>query len=152
MKTFGNKGLGAILKVLLQIGFCFGVVILLMLPYLLKFINESLDWYWIMVYPTGILFLIIVLVFIKLFNSLKDNNPFNRDNLKLMNIAKYASLGISSFIIIEVALVLTMYQNKNIVFLIFLAVLFFGVFIALHILKEILYQAILYKEENELTI
>jgi len=130
MKTFGNKGLGAILKVLLQIGFCFGVVILLMLPYLLKFINESLDWYWIMVYPTGILFLII----------------------KLMNIAKYASLGISSFIIIEVALVLTMYQNKNIVFLIFLAVLFFGVFIALHILKEILYQAILYKEENELTI
>lgn len=152
MKTFGHNGLGAILKALLQIGFWIGLIILITMPYLLKIINESLNWYWVMVYPTGILFLIIVEVFIKLFNSIKDNNPFSRTNLKLMNIAKYASLGISCFIIIEIILVITLYQDKNVVFLIFLAILFFGVFIALHILKEIMYQAILYKEENELTI
>jgi len=129
-----------------------GVLILIAMPYLLKLINESLNWYWILVYPSGILFLIIVMVFIKLFDSLKDNDPFNRNNLRLMNVAKYASLGISGFIIGEIVLVLTLYQDKNIVFLIFLAILFFGVFIALHILKEIMDQAIIYKEENELTI
>lgn len=152
MKIFGYKGLGAILKCLLQVGFVVGVLILIAMPYLLKLINESLNWYWALVYPAGILFLIIVMVFIKLFDSLKDNNPFNRNNLRLMNVAKYASLGISGFIIGEIILVLTLYQDRNVVFLIFLAVLFFGVFIALHILKEIMYQAILYKEENELTI
>lgn len=152
MKIFGHKGLGAILKCLLQVGFAVGISILICLPYLLSLIGEKLNWYWIIVYPAGILFLIIVMVFIRLFDSLKDNNPFNRNNLKLMNIAKYASLGISVFIIVEIILVLTLYQDKNVVFLIFLTVLFFGVFIALHILKEIMYQAILYKEENELTI
>jgi len=152
MKIFGHKGLGAILKCLLQVGFVVGVLILIAMPYLLKLINESLNWYWILVYPSGILSLIIVMVFIKLFDSLKDNDPFNRNNLRLMNVAKYASLGISGFIIGEIVLVLTLYQDKNIVFLIFLAILFFGVFIALHILKEIMDQAIIYKEENELTI
>jgi len=152
MKIFGHYGLGAILKFLLQVGFGLGLAILVAMPYLLKIINESLNWYWLIVYPTGILFLIIVIVFIKLFDSLKDNNPFNRNNLKLMNIAKYASLGISEFIIVEIILVLTLYRDKNVIFLIFLTILFFGVFIALHILKEIMYQAILYKEENELTI
>lgn len=152
MKIFGHNGLGAILKCLLEIGFCLGALILLAMPYLLNIINESLNLYWFMVYPAGILFLVIVMVFIKLFDSLKDNNPFNRNNLKLMNIAKYASFGISGFIVVEIVLVLTLYQDKNMVFLIFLAVLFFGVFIALHILKEIMGQAIIYKEENELTI
>ena len=152
MKIFGHNGLGAILKCLLEIGFCLGGLILIAMPYLLNNINESLNLYWFMVYPAGILFLIIVMVFIKLFDSLKDNDPFNRNNLRLMNVAKYASLGISGFIIGEIVLVLTLYQDKNIVFLIFLAILFFGVFIALHILKEIMDQAIIYKEENELTI
>ena len=34
----------------------------------------------------------------------------------------------------------------------FLSLLFFGVAIALYILKELLYQATKYKEENDLTV
>ena len=57
--------------------------------------------------------------------------------------------------ILDLVFMITIMKNtyiNYIIVILFLSVLFFGVSIALYILKELIYQATKYKEENDLTI
>lgn len=152
MKVFGSRGLGAILKIVLQISFVFGIIFLCGLPYFIRFIHEEWSWYWLVVMPAGALFLLIVYQFIGMFASLEEHNPFNQKNIKRLKITMWSSFAIAILILVEMVLVYFLYFDKNIYFLGFLFLLFLGVSIALHILKELFVQAITLKEENELTI
>lgn len=150
MKIVGKKGLGNILKIILQICFWGGITFLITLPIILKRISI----FEIMLYLNGITMLVIVKQFIELFNSLKIEKPFCENTVKKMNTASIASVIMTVLFFIE-----TIYKfaldNSDIkinCILVFMTILFLGVAIALYILAELFRQAMEYKSENDLTI
>ncbi len=155
MKIFGNKGMGNILKILLQVSMLIIGLILILLYWVTKWCNLNFDWFIIMIYPCGICFLALIYQFIGLFNTLKLNNPFCNENVTRMKNGMYSSFIISFFITIALLLTIFIYNYYSLQFqvaLFCMAVLFFGVGIALYILSELFKEATNYKEENELTI
>jgi hypothetical protein len=107
------------------------------------------------IYPNGLLILIFIYQFVKLFKSLEDNNPFNDDNVKTLKISGIISLITSIMWIVDLLFMIFVIKNtyvNYIIVLLFLAALFFGVSIALYILSELFRQATEYKKENDLTI
>ena len=156
MKITGEKGLGNILKIFLQICLILGVITVILLPHLLqKFFGSDLTNCIIVIYPNGIIFAIITYEFIKLFDSLKKNNPFCESNVKMLKFTGKVALIGSIFWLFDVIYETAFVKLDNIEFmatLIFLCILFLGVSIALYILSELLKEATEYKKENELTI
>ena len=107
------------------------------------------------IYPNGIVLLIITHKFIKLFNSLRINNPFCDENVKTLKSTGVISLVGSIFWLIDFLYEIFLAKSNDIILnctLLFLSILFLGVSIALYILSNLLKQATEYKEENELTI
>ena len=150
MKIVGTKGLGNILKIILQICFWGGITFLITLPIILKRISI----FEIMLYLNGITMLVIVKQFIELFNSLKIEKPFCENTVKKMNTASIASGIMTVLFFIETIYKFTL-DNSDIkinCILVFMTILFLGVAIALYILAELFRQATEYKSENDLTI
>ena len=107
------------------------------------------------IYPNGIVLLIITHNFIKLFNSLRLNNPFCSENVKILKTTGIVSLIGSILWIIDFLYEIILAKSSEIIFnstLVFLSILFLGVSIALYIIAELMKQATEYKQENELTI
>lgn len=155
MKIKGEKGIGNILKIILQISLIIGIIILLGLYFITKLVNIKFDYFIMMIYPCGISFLILVYQFIGLFDSLKKNNPFCLENVNRMKIGMISSFIISLFITIALLLTIFVYNYYSLqlqVALFFMSILFIAVGIALYILKELFREATIYKEENDLTI
>ncbi len=149
MKVYGKKGLGSILKGLLEVVFVLTIVMMIIMPFAYTKI--------IFFYPNAICLLVIIYAFIGLFDSLKKEVPFCEKTVKKINIASIASLICSIFwllqAIYEIVLAKSyLYDISAGIFLIFMFVLFFGVAVALYILKELFSKATNYKEENDLTI
>lgn len=154
MPKNNNQKTGKIIKIILIIGMIISIPIVLVIPFLLRH-NISLLNTMLIIYPNGILMVGITWEFIKLFKSLEENNPFNRDNVKILK-----NTGTISFImsglwfvdLLDLVLIIKNYYINYILVLIFLTVLFLGVGIALYILSALFKQATDYKEENDLTI
>lgn len=152
MKVFGNKGLGSILKIILQLVLVGGIIFLILFPYILHFVNENWNIFWTIIDLIAILLLIIMYQFIGMFKSLEEDNPFNEENITRLKITMWSSFFVSLLFLIETILAYLIYTNRNVLFIAFLSLLFLGVSIALHILKELFVKAIGYKQENDLTI
>lgn len=155
MKIFGNKGIGNILKILLQVSMLCIIIILLLLYQITKWCNLHFDWFIFMIYPCGVGLLSLIYQFIGLFNTLKLNTPFCTENVKRMRNGMYSSFIISFFITLALLLTIFIYNYYSLqlqVALFFMSILFFGVGIALYILSELFKEATTYKEENDLTI
>ena len=153
MKILGKKGLGQILKVFLIIAFILAIPTIICLPLIMnhmKMVNSM-----VVIYPNGLLMLGLTYQFIGMFKSLEENRPFTLRNVNLLRKAGYISLFMSLVWLFDllylVFVIHNTYFNYILVFT-FLMVLFFGVFIALYILSEMIKQATIYKEENDLTI
>ena len=71
MEIFGKRGLGNILKILLQFVLVLGILILISFPIILRFTNISINPNIILFYPNAICLLLIIYQFIGLFDSLK---------------------------------------------------------------------------------
>ena len=155
MQVLGKKGLGNILKMILQIFLYVGTIILIILPFILQMFGLNLGSSIFIIYPNGIILLLIVNKFIKLFESLKNNKPFCENNVNILkSTGKLAFIG-SCFWMTDLLYEVILTKTFDIVFIIviiFLFILYFGVSIALYILSELFKQATEYKEENELTI
>ena len=154
MEIMGKKGLGSLLYKIMIIGFVFAIPTIIILPFCLKYANHIL-YSCFMIYPNGILLLGIILQFMKLFHSLEENNPFTMTNVVILKKTGYLSLAISIFWVFDLLLMVFVIHNhyiNYILVLIFLILLFFGVFVALYILSELFLKATTYKEENDLTI
>ena len=154
MNILGKKGLGNILKIILIIGFVIAIPIIIISPFILEHTSKSIYSMFI-IYPNGIFMLAITFQFIRLFQSLEDNMPFTLKNVSLLKKTGILSLIMSILWIIDLLFMIFIIKNTYInyvIILIFLAVLFFGVAVALYILSELLRQATEYKEENDLTI
>ena len=144
-----------ILKKFLQVCFVLGIVILILLPFLLKDFGVSLNASFLIIYPNGIVLLVIVKKFIELFRSLKDNNPFCDKNVKILKFTGNSALVGAILWLLDLIYAIVLVKISDIVIIMFLAflfVLFLGVSIALYILSELLKEATEYKKENELTI
>lgn len=147
MKVYGKNGLGSILKVLLEIAFVLIIIMMIAVPFKIKKI--------IVFYPNIICLLVIIYAFIKLFDTLKKEEPFCKDTIKNINIAKIASATASVIWAMQTLyeIILVKYPDLLSVFILaFMFILFLGVSIALYILKELFIKATNYKEENDLTI
>ena len=147
MKIYGKRGLGNILKVLLEIAF---VLIVIMIIIVLFKTTKIL-----LFYPNIICLLIIIYAFIGLFDSLKKEEPFCKATVKKINMAKIASAICSIVWLIQAMYEIFLVKDAevlSILILVFMFVLFLGVAIALYILKELFIKATNYKEENDLTI
>ncbi len=154
MKAIKQNKIGKILKITLMTTFVLGVPIIVILPLLLNHTSKIIYSMFI-IYPNGILMLLIVYEFIKLFKSLEENNPFTYKNVKILKETSLISLMMSIFWIADLLFMIFIINNTYVNYIIvlsFLFILFFGVFIALYILSELIRQATIYKEENDLTI
>lgn len=154
MEIFGKRGLGNILKILLQFVLVLGILILISFPIILRFTNISINPNIILFYPNAICLLLIIYQFIGLFDSLKNNNPFCENTVKRLKKSEKIS-GVTSviwFLDILYEVIFVRHLNPYILILVFLFILFVGVTIALFLLAELFNKAIEYKNENDLTI
>ena len=148
-----NK-LGKLLKILLIIGTIVVIPLIVISPMLLNHTSKTL-YSMFVIYPNGILMVLIAFEFIKLFKSLEENKPFTYDNVKILKNTSVLSLIMSILWLIDLLFMVFIIGNtyvNYIIVLIFLTGLFLGVSIALYILSELFKQATDYKQENDLTI
>ena len=155
MKLSGKNSIGSILKIFLQVCCYVGIIILIVLPVLLKYLGFNIIASMFVIYPNGVVLLLITRNFIKLFDSLTKNKPFCKENVKILKKTGKISFIGGIFWLIDIVYQILFVVNNDIVFIAtlgFLSILFFGVAIALYILSELFEQAYNYKEENDLTI
>lgn len=146
--------IGKLLKIILIIGLVVAVPCIISSPFLLEH-TRNVIYSMFIIYPNSLLMIAITWQFIKLFHSLEKNTPFDYENVRTLKIGGILSLVMSVLWIIDLLFMIFVIGNtyiNYIIVLVFLAVLFFGVAIALFILSELFRQATAYKEENDLTI
>ena len=155
MKLEGKKGLSKIIQIVLWIGIIIGIITLIALPFILLHLNKHLDIFVLLIYPCGILFIIMAYYFIEMFKSIELDNAFNHKNTiklkKSMNICFLISL-LTAIDFLITLFVYNYYTLHLKIALVFISLLFFSVAIALYIVSELYKKAIEYKEENDLTI
>ncbi len=146
--------LGKIIKIVLIVSLIVAIPAMIVSPFILNHTSNILYSMFI-IYPNGLLMTIITYQFIKLFQSLEHNDPFNYETVKTLKLGGILSLVMSILWIIDLLFMIFIIGNtyiNYIIVLLFLAILFLGVAIALYILSELFRQATEYKIENDLTI
>lgn len=155
MKLYGKYGMGNLFKIILKIGF---VVLFLLLVFFIQILNMFeiyMNWFLGMIYISGIFFLGLIYQFINLFDSLMKNTPFCVNTVTSLRKGMVLSLIIFFFVFLSLGMIVFCYDYYTLgvkICVLFIGILFFGVGIALYILKELFRQATIYKEENDLTI
>jgi len=152
MVIIDKKGLTGFVKLFLDALFIGGLMILISLPYSLKlcfelniFHNENYYFALGLLIVTGIMALSILFNMKRIFKSLNKKDPFNMGNVKCLKIISYMCYLIS-----------VCYVVKIIFYISFLTVIIAMMFIIAGlfctILAEVFRQAVIFKEENDLTI
>ena len=77
MEILGEKGIGKFLKIFLQVCFWGGIAVLIVLPFMLQMVGLKLNATAFVIYPNGIVLLVIAKQFIGQFDSLKNRNNYN---------------------------------------------------------------------------
>ena len=155
MHITGNDGIGNILKIFLQICFYGAIVLLIALPFILNIFGFRLGASAFIIYPNGIVLLIIAHQFIKLFDSLKKNKPFSEENVQILKTIGIVALIGAIIWLLDFLYEIILAKSPDVIFnltLLFLSILYIGVSIALYILSALFQQATEYKKENDLTI
>ena len=149
----GKRSISNMLKIGLQIVAVIGILVMIFLPFILniyqKIWNIELGNLYIpllcIMYLSGVPAVILVYQFIRLFDSLKKDMPFVRENINYLKNASTCSL------IIAIEYIIGIFLFKSIFVAIVIGV-FLIAWLGLYILAELFKQAVAYKEENDLTI
>ena len=153
MKILDGKGLSGIVKRFLDLVFFGGIAITVALPFLLKwyidvFRGSITEKYWFLLpflYLTGILALAILHELRRIFGTLNRRDPFLMQNVKSLKHMAFSAFSISALYIAKI-----IFFNSFltiIMAMVFVIAGFFGL-----ILAEVFRQAVIVKEENDLTI
>lgn len=153
MRILDQKGFSGIVKHILDLIFLGGISILLSLPIALKWYLElmytrtSENYYFLLgfLFLTGILALVVVNEIRRLLKNLNQRNPFIRDNVKSLN-----RIAISCLLIAACYLIKIIFYNSFLTIIITMVFIITGFFSI--ILAEVFRQAVIVKEENDLTI
>ena len=146
--------MGHILKIIVIVGIVLAIPSIILVPFLLSN-NYSVIYSMLIVYPNGLLMILIALEFLKMFASLEKREPFTMNNVKILRKTGNLSYVMSALWLIDLLIMILVIHNtyiNYILVLLFLIILFFGVGIALWTLSLLLHQATEDKEENDLTI
>ena len=155
MQKKKTKTIATVISLLLKICIGIGIILLLALWKILEGLNIKFDLLVFLIYPCGILFLILVYQFIRLFKQLKIENPYTMTMVKCLKQTMWISFIIGIIIFLALLLSIFIYPAYTLtlkISLTFFTILFIGVGIALYLLSELFRQATEYKEENDLTI
>lgn len=153
MIILDQKGFSGIVKYILDLIFIGGIGILLSLPISLKWYLGLMDtrtsenYYFLLgfLFVTGIFALIIVHEIRKLLKNLNKRNPFVINNVKSLNRIAAASLIIAACYVLKI-----IFYNSFLTIIVMMVFIIAGFFSI--ILAEVFRQAVLVKEENEMTI
>ncbi|WP_010245292.1 DUF2975 domain-containing protein [Acetivibrio cellulolyticus] len=153
MKVLGADGLSGMVKVLLDAVLIGGTAIFVTLPWCLNLafdlIKSTYDenYYFLLgfFYITGLFALSLVYEIRKIFKNINQRNPFTKDNVKSLKRMAYASFIISGSYVVKIVFfpsILTIIMS-----MVFVIAGLFSI-----ILAEVFHQAVIVKEENDLTI
>lgn len=152
MRVTGRKSLSSFVQVMLEVVFILGIGVILTLPWDLTWYLNNFevrqDVYYpmlVILYVSGVLALIVVYKFTRLFKALSDNKPFVFENAKLLKQISICCFLISIIYIAGIFI----FQS---VFPVIIFMIFTVGWIGMYILSELFKQAVKYKEENDLTI
>lgn len=151
MKITGKNSLSMFVGICIKIVFVLGIIITITVPFLLRkyveMVNPTLNYNatLIILYVSSVPALVIVYQFIKIFETLKQDNPFIMQNVKSLKAISISSLIIAIEHTIGMFFILSFFE-------IILIAVFIIIWLGGYILAELLRKAIEYKEENELTI
>lgn len=151
MKVTGRRSLSTFIEICLKIIFVVGILIYITLPLLLNWyidiFNPILNYTaaLIILYASGIPALIIVYKFIKIFKTLRLDNPFTLENVRHLNVISICSLIIAMEYAIGIFFIVSIFE-------VILIAVFIIIWLGAYILAELLRKAVEYKEENDLTI
>jgi hypothetical protein len=153
MRILDEKGLSGIVKRFLDLTFFGGIAIIVALPFLLKwyldmFRGSIAEKYWFLLpffYFTGVLALIILNELRRIFGTLNRRDPFVMQNVKSLKNMALSAFAISALYVVKVVFFNSFLTV--IMAMVFIIAGFFGI-----ILAEVFRQAVIVKEENDLTI
>lgn len=155
MKENRPKKIVKILNIVLTISLVVGTILLLTLWKWLELLNIKFNLLVFLIYPAGILFLGLIIQFIKLFNQFNAEKSFHFTTVRHLKNASRISFVISIITFLALLLSIFIYPTYTLtlkISLTFFTILFIGVGIALYLLAELFRQATEFKEENDLTI
>ena len=153
MIILDQRGFSGIVKYILDFIFIGGVGILLSLPIALKwylglmYTRTSENYYFLLgfLFVTGIFALVVVHEIRKLLMNLNKRNPFIMDNVKSLN-----RIAISCLIVAACYVIKIIFYNSFLTIIVTMVFIIAGFFSI--ILAEVFRQAVIVKEENDLTI
>ena len=164
MKILGKKSLSSVVMIFLCVLLVLCIIAIVargifVLSNLAFFTKDLLSITYILIYLSSIPALVMIIAFLQIFNTLKQENPFEKKNIKRLGISYLASIVIGVIYAINVLLIylgvgimqkgfFIIYPLANVA--ISIIFLIFGIGIV--VLKEIYRKAIEYKDENDLTI
>ncbi len=152
MALLNEKGLSGIVKKLIDLVFLGGIGIVVFLPYLIKlafrlgFGRDENYWFLLVfLYITGFFALVIVYELKRIFKSINNRNPFAMDNVKSLKRIAYASFIIAVAYFVKVIFFISVLTTV-------MSMLFIIIGLFSLVLSEVFHQAVIVKEENDLTI
>ena len=156
MKILGKNGLSGFFEMMVGMLMVMGVLVMVTLPWLLDLYFRSYRNMYsgidaghlklmILLYISGVLSLII-LIFAKIFlNSVNNGKPFVKQNVRNMRIIALMCALMAVCYAVYVPILFS-------IFVVFMFLVFCMVTLVVLICAELFKQAIIFKEENELTI
>ncbi|MGE5474455.1 MAG: DUF2975 domain-containing protein [Ignavibacteriales bacterium] len=153
MFAFREKGLMVITRYLLDLVFIGGILIFIGLPKILGFYIDVLrltgdENYWFLLgflYITGLVCLLMVNEMRKIFKNLNSNTPFIIENVRSLN-----RIAAGSFLLAVSYVIKIIFYNSFLTIIIAMIFIILGLF--MRVLAEVFHQAVMVKEENDLTI
>jgi hypothetical protein len=152
MAILDRRGLSGIVKLFLDMVFIGGILIILSLPLSLKwafrtyiFQGENFTFALFLLYITGIMCLVILYEMKRIFKALNQKNPFIMGNVKSLRVISIMCYAISVCFIVKI-----IFYNSFLTIIITMMFIIAGLFCT--ILSEVFRQAVIVKEENDLTI
>ncbi len=164
MKILGKKSLSSVVMLFLYMLLILCIVAIVaggicILNDIAFFTKDLLNITYILIYLSSIPALVMIFAFLQIFNTLKQEKPFEKKNIKRLGISYMASIVIGVIYAVNVLIVylgVGMMQERF--FIIYplanvaISVIFLIFGIGIVVLKEIYRKAIEYKDENDLTI
>lgn len=162
MKILGKRSLSSIIEKSLVILLILGIFVTISVGIWIilnweKCMELILTKTIVIAYLSSFPVLVMVVEFIKIFQNLKNEKAFDKQNIKFLKVSYIASFIICAIYLINTIILLskTIWIDTFVVYpmlMAIVAIVFFFFGIGLIVLTEIYKKAIQFKEENELTI
>lgn len=162
MKILGKRSLSSIIEKSLVILLILGIFVTISVGIWIilnweKCMELILTKTIVIAYLSSFPVLVMVVEFIKIFQNLKNEKAFDKQNIKFLKVSYIASFIICAIYLINTVILLskTIWIDTFVVYpmlMAIVAIVFFFFGIGLIVLTEIYKKAIQFKEENELTI